>query len=127
MVRLFDGGGGQALHGAGDLLADLGQDLGVVVVGGGDDDGLGAATASSRSSGLRGCRLPLPQADLGSSRPVSTSRGVARSFMKMPEPTKMASAPSCIMRAASAGVAMPPAEKLGTGSLPVWATMRMSS
>ena len=30
----------------------------------------------------------------------------------------MASAPSCIMRAASAGVAMPPAEKLGTGSLP---------
>src|SRR2546430_161504 len=40
----------------------------------------------------------------------------------MPEPTKTASAPSCIMSAASAGVAIPPAEKLGTGSLPVHAT-----
>ena len=36
----------------------------------------------------------------------------------MPEPTKTASAPSCIISAASAGVAMPPAEKFGTGSLP---------
>ena len=53
---------------------------------------LARETASARSSGL-----------------FSTSRGVARSRMKMPEPTKMASAPSCIMRAASAGVAMPPA------------------
>ena len=56
-----------------------------------------------------------------------TSSGVARSFMKIHEPTKTASAPSCIMRAASAGVAMPPAEKLGTGSLPVRATRRISS
>ena len=45
------------------------------------------------------------------------------SFMKMPEPTKTVWAPSCIMRAASAGVAMPPAEKLGTGSWPVLATI----
>jgi hypothetical protein len=39
--------------------------------------------------------------------------------MKMPLPTKTASAPSCMTREASAGVAIPPAEKLGTGSLPV--------
>jgi len=110
LVLLFKGGGGEALHGSGDLLGDLGENLGIVVVGGGDDDGLGAA------DGLF--------AFLGS---FSTSSGVARSFMKIPEPTKMASAPSCIIRAASAGVAMPPAEKLGTGSLPVWATMRINS
>jgi len=29
----------------------------------------------------------------------------------MPEPTKLPSAPSCIMSAASAGVAIPPAQK----------------
>ena len=40
----------------------------------------------------------------------------------MPEPTNTASAPSCITSAASAGVAMPPAEKFGTGSLPCSAT-----
>ena len=38
--------------------------------------------------------------------------------MKMPEPTKTASAPSCMTSDASAGVAMPPAEKFGTGQLP---------
>ncbi len=37
--------------------------------------------------------------------------------MKMPEPTKTVCAPSCIIRAASAGVAMPPAEKFGHGEL----------
>ena len=37
----------------------------------------------------------------------------------MPEPTKTPSAPSCIASAASAGVAMPPATKLTTGSLPL--------
>ena len=35
----------------------------------------------------------------------------------MPLPTKTPSQPSCIMSAASAGVAMPPAAKLTTGSL----------
>src|SRR5437667_655281 len=45
----------------------------------------------------------------------------------MPEPTNTASAPSCILRAASAGVAMPPAEKFGTGSRPFAATHRTSS
>ena len=47
--------------------------------------------------------------------------------LKMPEPTNTASAPSCIISAASAGVAMPPAEKFGTGSLPAWATQRTRS
>ncbi len=41
-LGLFDGGGGEALHGAGDGFAGFGDDLGVVEVGGGDDDGLGA-------------------------------------------------------------------------------------
>ncbi len=35
---------------------------------------------------------------------------------KMPDPTKTPSAPSCIIIAASEGVAMPPAEKFTTGS-----------
>ena len=39
--------------------------------------------------------------------------------LKIPEPTNTASAPSCITNAASAGVAMPPAQNSGTGSLPV--------
>ena len=39
--------------------------------------------------------------------------------MKIPEPTNTASAPSCMTRAASAGVAIPPAQNSGTGSLPV--------
>ena len=37
----------------------------------------------------------------------------------MPEPTKTASAPSCITSDASAGVAMPPAQNSGTGRRPV--------
>ena len=45
----------------------------------------------------------------------------------MPEPTKLPSAPSCIISAASAGVAMPPAQKRTTGSLPRSATSRTSS
>ena len=40
------------------------------------------------------------------------------SLLKMPEPTNTPSAPSCITSAASAGVLMPPATKLTTGSLP---------
>ena len=40
----------------------------------------------------------------------------------MPEPTNTPSAPSCIIIAASAGVAMPPAVNSVTGSLPARAT-----
>ena len=54
-------------------------------------------------------------------------RGGARapgpSDLKMPEPTKTPSAPSCIISAASAGVAMPPAQNSTTGSLPACATL----
>src|SRR6266404_2323954 len=58
---------------------------------------------------------------------ASAISGLANSLelsIKMPEPTNTASAPSCRTNDASAGVAIPPAEKLGTGSLPVLATMR---
>src|ERR1700755_1634892 len=71
-------------------------------------------SASARSSGLPRCAFA----------PASTSSGVARSFMKIPEPTKTDWAPSCIMSAASAGVAMPPAEKFGTGRCPPLPTPR---
>jgi hypothetical protein len=41
-VALFDGGGGEALHGTEDGFGGFGDDFGVVEVCGGDDDGLGA-------------------------------------------------------------------------------------
>ena len=47
--------------------------------------------------------------------------------LKIPEPTKTASAPSCITKVASAGAAMPPPAKLGTGSLPCLDTHFTSS
>ena len=40
-------------------------------------------------------------------------------LLKMPDPTNTASAPSCMTSAASAGVAIPPAQNSGTGSRPV--------
>jgi hypothetical protein len=45
----------------------------------------------------------------------------------MPEPTNTPSAPSCIIIAASAGVAIPPAVNSTTGSLPAAATSATSS
>ena len=53
---------------------------------------------------------------------MALARGAGSSLLKMPEPTNTASAPSCIASAASAGVAMPPAQNSGTGSQPVSAT-----
>ena len=50
---------------------------------------------------------------------MARARGAGSSLLKMPEPTNTASAPSCIASAASAGVAMPPAQNSGTGSQPV--------
>src|SRR5579863_1046446 len=58
---------------------------------------------------------------------IALARASGSSLLKIPEPTKTASAPSCSTRAASAGVAMPPAEKFGTGSLPCSATHSTSS
>ena len=53
---------------------------------------------------------------------MALARGDGSSLLKMPEPTNTASAPSCMASAASAGVAMPPAQNSGTGSQPVLAT-----
>src|SRR5829696_2919788 len=53
---------------------------------------------------------------------IARARRAGSSLLKMPEPTKLPSAPSCIISAASAGVAMPPAQKRGTGSQPRSAT-----
>src|SRR5690606_2332377 len=50
---------------------------------------------------------------------MALARGAGSSDLKMPEPTNTASAPSCMARAASAGVARPPAQKSGTGRVPV--------
>ena len=47
--------------------------------------------------------------------------------MKMPDPTNTDSAPSCMTSEASAGVAMPPAEKFGTGNFPSLATILTNS
>ena len=47
--------------------------------------------------------------------------------LKIPEPTKTPSAPSCMQSAASAGVAIPPAVKVTTGRRPFSATQRTSS
>src|SRR5688572_4538346 len=47
--------------------------------------------------------------------------------LKMPEPTKTPSAPSCMQSDASAGVAMPPAVNVTTGRRPFSATQRTSS
>src|SRR3954454_20089250 len=52
---------------------------------------------------------------------IAWARVAGSSDLKMPEPTKLPSAPSCIISAASAGVAMPPAQNRTTGSLPALA------
>src|SRR5450432_1238011 len=58
---------------------------------------------------------------------MARARLSGSSDLKIPLPTNTASAPSCITSAASAGVAIPPAEKFGTGSLPLAATHSTSS
>ena len=58
---------------------------------------------------------------------MAAARRAGSPDLKMPEPTNTPSQPSCIIRAASAGVAMPPAAKLTTGRRPRSATSRTSS
>ena len=53
---------------------------------------------------------------------IASARCTGLPDLKMPEPTKTPSAPSCIIIAASAGVAIPPAVNSTTGSLPSPAT-----
>ena len=55
---------------------------------------------------------------------IARARRSGSSDLKIPEPTKLPSAPSCIVSAASAGVAIPPAQNSGTGSQPRSATSR---
>src|SRR4051794_26253765 len=58
---------------------------------------------------------------------IARARRSGSSLLKIPEPTKTDSAPSCITSDASAGVAIPPAQNSGTGSLPASATPRTRS
>ena len=58
---------------------------------------------------------------------IASARAAGSPDLKMPEPTNTPSAPSCIIIAASAGVAMPPAVNSTTGSLPAAATSATSS
>jgi len=52
---------------------------------------------------------------------IAAARLAGSPDLKIPEPTKTPSTPNCIIRAASAGVAIPPAAKLTTGKCPaVW-------
>src|SRR5882762_2877568 len=52
---------------------------------------------------------------------MAFARASGSLLLKMPEPTNTASAPSFRTSAASAGVAIPPSEKFGTGNFPVFA------
>src|SRR6188508_1490469 len=58
---------------------------------------------------------------------IALARRSGSPDLKIPEPTKTPSAPSCMHCAASAGVAIPPAVKVTTGSRPFSATQRISS
>ena len=62
-------------------------------------------------------RLTLARMSASRKLVVASTMALARragsSLLKMPEPTNTASAPSCMTRAASAGVAMPPAQNIG--------------
>src|SRR5579872_387729 len=96
---------------------------------------------SSSPSGSREMSRPgiaMPSSSLASSSfagslkyvaafTTARARASGSDDLKIPEPTNTASAPSCMTSAASAGVAIPPAEKLGTGSFPCSATYCTSS
>ena len=58
---------------------------------------------------------------------IAAARFAGSPDLKMPEPTNTPSAPSCIIIAASAGVAIPPAVKRTTGNFPFSATSFTSS
>ena len=58
---------------------------------------------------------------------IARARVAGSSDLKIPEPTNTPSAPSAIISAASAGVAMPPAQNRTTGRRPSRATRRTMS
>ena len=64
---------------------------------------------SARTFGSRKCAVACT---------IARARRRASPLLKTPLPTNTPSQPSCIISAASAGVAMPPAAKLTTGSRP---------
>ena len=95
-----------------------------------------AARSRGSSSSMPGHRGPEPargRQHLARLLPVrgGVHDGLARasgsSLLKIPEPTNTASAPRLMQSAASAGVAIPPAAKFGTGSLPCSCTKRTRS
>jgi len=58
---------------------------------------------------------------------IAAARAAGSADLKIPDPTNTPSAPSCIIIAASAGVAIPPAVNNTTGSAPAAATSATSS
>jgi hypothetical protein len=58
---------------------------------------------------------------------IALARLAGSADLKIPEPTNTPSAPSCIIIAASAGVARPPAVNITTGRRPSLATSATSS
>ena len=76
--------------------------------------------ASPRFSDRRASRSASCQ--LAVACTMAAARLAGSPDLKMPEPTNTPSAPSSIMRAASAGVATPPAAKLTTGRRPLSCT-----
>ena len=94
----------------------------------------GACSRRCRPSAGRGPprRRRAPSGRRSASSPRRSPRARARRpgsrpDLKMPEPTKTPSAPSCMQSDASAGVAMPPAVNVTTGSRPFSATHWTSS
>ena len=101
------------------------------------------ATSRARPAASRACRSPAPPSGRpGRAESFARTSGswkcvvastIARAIvagspdLKIPEPTNTPSTPSCIISAASAGVAIPPAEKFTTGRRPCSATIRTSS
>src|SRR4029079_11080992 len=97
------------------------------------------------SSSSLGSSVCVEMPTIGSPRPAETRARISASWkcvvastiafarssgspdLKIPEPTKTPSAPSCMQSAASAGVAIPPAVKVTTGRRPFSATQRTSS
>src|SRR3990170_3639298 len=97
-----------------------------------------ASRSDSASCSIAMPRIGAPRPLLTSARIFGSSKCVVAwtmafamragsSLLKTPDPTNTPSAPSCMTRAASAGVEMPPATKFTTGSLPSCATFLTSS
>ena len=75
--------------------------------------------ASARRARSRPRRLARDRRSGSSPRRSRGPAAPGSEDLKIPEPTKLPSAPSCIVSAASAGVAIPPAQNSGTGSQPL--------